>query len=70
MLGSGVNKFMLEKREVGRILLISYDFERKNLVSDEIAILVGYKFTDPKIKESATRFVERYRSLRLPKLKS
>ncbi|MEP7342516.1 MAG: Xaa-Pro peptidase family protein [Acidobacteriota bacterium] len=26
------------------------------------AIMAGYKFTDPKIKESATRFVERYRT--------
>jgi len=26
------------------------------------AIMAGYKFTDPKIKEAATRFVERYRA--------
>ncbi|HMV51650.1 MAG TPA: M24 family metallopeptidase, partial [Blastocatellia bacterium] len=28
------------------------------------AILASYKFTDPKIKEAATRFIERYRSSR------
>jgi Xaa-Pro aminopeptidase len=40
----------------------------RDIVKDAVvkmdAVMAGYKFTDPKIKEAATRFVDRYRASR------
>src|SRR5581483_4110900 len=40
----------------------------RDIIKDAVvkmdAVMAGYKFTDPKIKEAATRFVERYRTSR------
>lgn len=40
----------------------------RDIIKDAVArmdtVLAGYKFSDPKIKEAATRFVERYRTSR------